>query len=145
MKALVRIIAVIAGCISLSVCASFPGAHPAYIHALQDLRAAGWLIEHRPGDWARTSGELEAMNQIEAAIDDIKKASLHDEKGINDYPQPDELPDAKGMLHQAIDYLNKARIDVSQEEDNAYSNGLRHSSIGHIDAAILATERAIGD
>jgi tetratricopeptide (TPR) repeat protein len=128
---------------SLVFCATFHSAHPAYIHALQDLRAASRLIERRPGDWARTADELEGMNQIEAAINDIKKASLYDGKGINDYPQPDVSSDAKGMLHEALDYLNKAQIDVSQKENSPYSKELQQSAIGHINAAILATNRAI--
>ena len=30
--------------------ADLPGHHPAYLHALTDLRAARWNLEHRPGD-----------------------------------------------------------------------------------------------
>jgi hypothetical protein len=38
--------------------------HPAYLHALADLRAARWLIEHRPGDWTQTGDEMEAVRSI---------------------------------------------------------------------------------
>ncbi|KAF3997718.1 hypothetical protein [Glaciimonas immobilis] len=30
--------------------AAEPGRHPSYIHALQDLDIANWLIAHRAGD-----------------------------------------------------------------------------------------------
>ncbi|MEO7105551.1 MAG: hypothetical protein ABIZ09_04185, partial [Rhodoferax sp.] len=33
-----------------------PQQHPAYLHALSDLRAARWLIAHRPGN-AKVSGD----------------------------------------------------------------------------------------
>ena len=29
--------------------ADLPGRHPAYLHALTDLRTARWMVEHRPG------------------------------------------------------------------------------------------------
>jgi hypothetical protein len=35
--------------------------HPAYLHALSDLRAARWLIQHRPGDWVQNGDEMEAV------------------------------------------------------------------------------------
>jgi hypothetical protein len=46
---------------TLVFCATFGNAHSADIHALQDLNAAGCLIEHRSGDWARTADEFEAQ------------------------------------------------------------------------------------
>lgn len=36
----------------LSACADLPGMHPGYLHALTDLRAARWNLEHRAGDAA---------------------------------------------------------------------------------------------
>ena len=35
----------------LAACAQpLPGKHPAYLHALTDLRTARWLLNHQPGD-----------------------------------------------------------------------------------------------
>jgi hypothetical protein len=122
-----------------------PSRHPAYLHALSDLRAARWLIEHRPGDWAQTADESESVRHIDAAINDIKKAALDDGKNINDHPPLDEHPDHRGRIHEALKYLRKARADIAREEDNAFANGLRDRAIGHIDAAIGAARRVFSE
>src|SRR5580693_2559031 len=119
--------------------------HPAYLHALSDLRAARWLIEHRPGDWAQTNDEVEAVRQIDAAINDIRKAAFNDGKNPNDHPPVDENPDHRGRIHEALQYLNKARADISHEEDNAFANGLRDRAIGHIDGAIRASRHVFNE
>src|ERR1700683_2466093 len=98
----------------------FQGKHPYYLHALSDLRAARWMIEHRPGNWARTTDEVEAVRQIDAAIGEIKKASIEDGKNLEDHPPVDERNDHDGRLHEAVDFLKKARQDVGHDEDNKF-------------------------
>jgi hypothetical protein len=122
-----------------------PAQHPAYLHALSDLRAARWLLEHRPGDWVQTSDEQESIQQIDAAIGQIKAAAFDDGKNANARPPVDEHPDNRGRIHQALQFLNKARADIASEEDNGYANGLRDRAIGHIDAAIRAARRVFKD
>jgi len=133
--------AFLAGCVATPP----PQRHPAYLHALSDLRAARWLIEHRPGDWAQTNDEVEAVHQIDAAINDIKKAAFNDGKNPNDRPPVDENPDHRGRIHEALQFLNKARTDISHEEDNAFANGLRDRAIGHIDGAIRASRHVFNE
>jgi hypothetical protein len=135
-------VALFAGCVAAP---PPPARHPAYLHALTDLRAARWLIEHRPGDWAQTADENEAVRQIDAGINDIKKAAFDDGKNINDHPPLDEHPDHRGRIHEALQYLNKARADIAREEDNAYADGLRDRAIRHIDAAIGSARRVFSD
>jgi len=118
-----------------------PAHHPAYLHALSDLRAARWMIEHRPGDWAQTADEGESVRQIDAAINDIKKAAFDDGKNVNDHPPLDDHPDHRGRIHEALQFLRKARADIAREEDNAFADGLRDRAIGHIDGAIGAARR----
>jgi hypothetical protein len=121
----------------------FQGKHPYYLHALSDLRAARWMIEHRPGNWQRTVDEIEAVKQIDAAIGEIKKAALDDGKNIDDHVKVDERNDHDGRLHEAADFLRKARQDVGHDEDNQFAQGLQARAYMHIDAAINATKRAI--
>jgi len=123
--------------------AQAPGKHPSYLHALSDLRAARWMIQHRPGNWLQTDFEMTAINQIDAAINDIKKASIFDGKNIDDHPQVDERNDHIGRLHEAHDFLKKARQDVNQEEDDPFTQGLKGRSIKHISAALHAVDNAI--
>jgi hypothetical protein len=142
-----RVAALALGVAFLSGCASSPppARHPAYLHALSDLRASRWLIEHRTGDWAQTADEVDAVRQIDAAINEIKRAALDDGKNLNDHPPLDEHPDHRGRIHEALQFLHKARSDVAREEDNAYAQGLRNRAIGHIDAAIRSARRVFND
>src|ERR1700729_114231 len=66
--------------------ADLPGKHPAYLHALSDLRAARWMLEHRPGDAAVSAHEDVAISEIDAAIGEIKHAAIDDGKDIHDHP-----------------------------------------------------------
>jgi hypothetical protein len=120
-----------------------PGDHPYYLHALSDLRAARWMVEHRPGNWVQTDDEHEAVRQIDAAIGEIKKASIDDGKNLEDHPPVDEHPDHRGRLHDAVDFLKKARQDISHDEDNRFAQGLQMRAYDHIDKALGAVRRAI--
>ena len=117
--------------------------HPAYLHALSDLRAARWLLEHVPGNWVRTTDEVNAVQKIDDAIDEIRKASIDDGKDIKDHPAVDERPDRPGRLHDAVEYLRKARADIEREEDAGRIRGLRNRAAAHIEGAIRFTEAAI--
>jgi hypothetical protein len=149
MKNIMRLLSLALVALLVGACASPPPPppphHPFYIHAMSDLRAARWLIEHRPGDWAQSSDEVEAVHQIDAAIRDMQAAAIDDGKNIDYHPGVDERPDHRGRLHEAIEYLRKARQDVDQSEDNPAVRGLRNRSIGHIDAAINSVRRVFNE
>ena len=119
------------------------GEHPYYLHALSDLRAARWMIQHRPGNWQQTVDEIEAVHRIDAAIGEIKKASIEDGKNPEDHPPVDERADHPGRLHAALGFLRKARQDISHDEDNRFAQGLQARAYGHIDGAITAVKKAI--
>jgi hypothetical protein len=133
-------------CATLSTQAAFKlnaADHPYYLHALSDLRAARWMIEHRPGNWQQTVDEVKAVQEIDAAIGEIKKASIDDGKNLQDHPPVDEKNDHDGRLHEAVDFMTKARQDISQDEDNRFAEGLQTRAYNHIDAAIAAIKKAI--
>ena len=125
--------------------ADLPGKHPAYLHALTDLRTARWMLEHRPGDAAVSGNEDAAITEIDAAIREIKHAAIDDGKNVNDHPNVDVAADRPGRLHKALELLHKVHGDVAREEDDPMVKGLRNRAVGHIDAAIEATRHAIGD
>jgi hypothetical protein len=81
-KVPVRMALVLAAIMTLTFCVSLQSNHPAYLHSLSDLRAARWMIEHRPGGWDRTLDETEAVRQIDAAINEIRKSAGDDGKNI---------------------------------------------------------------
>ena len=120
-----------------------PAHHPAYLHALTDLRDARWNLEHRAGDAGVRAQEDVAIVEIDRAIGDATVAAEEDGKNIYEHPQEDARLDWRGRLHHADELLHKARNDVAQGESNGAAVELRNRVIGHIDLAIQATERAI--
>jgi hypothetical protein len=120
-----------------------PSDQASYLHALSDLRAARWLIDHRPGNWQQTTNEINAVKEIDEAIKNIKAAAIDDNKAIDDHPVLDEKPNRIDRLHEADDFLKKAHEDVDQENDDSFANGLRNNSYQHIDAAMIAVKTAI--
>ena len=120
-----------------------PGRHPAYLHALTDLRAARWLIEHRPGDARVSADEDVAITRIDEAIREIKRAAIDDGKDIHDHPPVDAQLDNRGRLHRAEELLHKVHDDIAREEDDPLTRGLRDRAVRHVDEAMGATHHAI--
>lgn len=131
--------------VSLTANADLPGKHPYYLHALSDLRAARWMLEHRPGDAAVSGQEDTAIVEIDAAIGEIKHAAIDDGKDIHDHPAVQGPNDRPGRLHKALELLHKVHSDVAREEDDPMVKGLRDRAVAHIDGAIHATDLAIRD
>jgi hypothetical protein len=125
--------------------ADLPGQHPYYLHALSDLRAARWMLEHRPGDVAVSASEDVGITEIDKAIGEIKRAAIDDGKNVADHPPVDLPNDRPGRLHKALDLLHKAHSDLNREEDDPMTRGLKDRALHHVDEAIHATEGAVGD
>jgi ribosomal protein L12E/L44/L45/RPP1/RPP2 len=120
-------------------------AHPSYLHALSDLRNARWNLERRGGDPQMKWDEHHAFDSIDRALADIKHAAIDDGKNLQDPPPVDAQEPRAGRLHKALSALQAARADVSQEEDNAFANGLRARGLKNIDEAIHFTEQGIAE
>jgi hypothetical protein len=118
------------------------GKHPAYLHALTDLRAARAHLQAHDGGELRHE-EKEAIHAIDDAIAEIKRASIDDGKDLNDHPPVDAGLDYTGRLHRAKELLEKAHQDIAHEEDNSFAQGLQQRAFGHIDKAIHETNEAI--
>lgn len=122
-----------------------PNAHPAYLHALSDLRNARANVERKGGDAAMKWDEHVAIEHIDRAIAEIKQASIDDGKNLDEHPAVDAKEPRSGRLHKALAALKQARADIEHEEDNAGARGLRSRAVGQIDAAIHATDEGIAD
>jgi len=139
-------LALAASCASLGASAAdLPGKHPAYLHALTDLRAARWNLEHRPGDAAVSAQEDVAIVETDRAIHEARVAAMEDGKNIEDRPHEDAALDRPGRLHHALELLRKAKDDVAREEDNPETRNLRNRIVEHVDLALEATKHAIHD
>ena len=124
-----------------SMAQQLPGKHPGYLHALTDLRAARWFLNHQAGDARVYANEDIGITEIDAAIGEIKHASIDDGKDLNDHPNVDVNEHGSRLL-KSIETLKKARADLEREEDNPEVRGLRDRAWGHIDRAIHAAEKA---
>jgi len=127
-----------------SMAQQLPGKHPAYLHALTDLRAARWFLYHQAGDAKVYADEDVGITEIDAAINEIKRAGIDDGKDINDHPNVDVHEHGSRLL-KSIETLKKARSDIAKEEDNPDVLKLRDRAWGHIDHAIHAAEKAHGE
>jgi hypothetical protein len=123
--------------------ADLPGKHPAYLHALSDLRSARWMLEHRPGGVAVSGQEDVAITEIDRAIGEIKHAAIDDGKDVHDHPAVDVPGNNPGRLHKALELLHKVHSDVAREEDDPMTQGLRDRALGHIHLATVATKTAL--
>jgi tetratricopeptide (TPR) repeat protein len=119
-----------------------PGHHPAYLHALSDLRDARAHLQHLSSEGV-IDEELRSIDQIDKAIGEIKRAAIEDGKNIEDHVAIDTGLSRSGRLHKALELLDKARHDASGEEDQANTQGLQLRVIAHIDAAHHLVEQAI--
>jgi hypothetical protein len=143
---LLAALALAASFTALTACAAdLPGKHPAYLHALVDLRAARWNLEHRPGDAAVSAQEDVAIVETDRAIHEAQVAAMEDGKNVAVKPHEDAALDRPGRLHHALELLRQAKDDVAREEDNPESRDLRHRIVQHVDAALEATKHAIHD
>jgi hypothetical protein len=112
--------------------AQVPGPHPAYLHALSDLRAArhylndGWA-------WAPVrNDDNAAIREIDGAIGEIKHASIDDGKGLNDPFPIDAGLSPRDRFRKAEELLRSARNDLSKAEDVPQARGLRDRAIAHV-------------
>jgi hypothetical protein len=119
-----------------------PGKHPAYLHALSDLRDARAHLEHFSSDPVDQEEE-HAIAQIDKAIGEIKHAAIMDGKDIQDHVPVDAHMPRDGRLHKAMELLDKAKQDVMGEEDQPDTQGLQMRVLHHIDEARQFVKYAI--
>ena len=118
------------------------GKHPAYLRALSDLRDARAHLQ-RPDGGALHAEERAAVEEIDHAIDEIKRAAFDDGKNIEERPPVDPHKPWVGRLHDARELLDHAHHDIEKEEDNPGARGLRDRVIVHIDRAHHHVDEAI--
>ena len=122
-----------------------PDKHPAYLHALTDLRHARAQVERRGGDPEMKWDEKVVIHEIDEAIREIKAAAIDDGKSLQDHPPVDGKVDFPGRLHRALELLHKADKDCHEEEDNIYAKGLQKRATQHIGEAIRFTEQGLAN
>jgi hypothetical protein len=120
-----------------------PGRHPAYLHALSDLRDARAHLGVFTPDGHIDREEQHAIEEIDAAIGEIKHAAIDDGKDVRDHVPVDAGMDRRGRFHRALELLDKAHHDIDKEEDDPSTRGLQHRAIHHIDEAHHTVEHIV--
>ncbi|NYF88240.1 hypothetical protein RBB79_01870 [Tunturiibacter empetritectus] len=119
-----------------------PGPHPAYLHALSDLRAARHYLNDGWAWGPVKHDDNEAIKHIDAAINEIKHASIDDGKGLNDPFHIDTGLSPHDRFRKANELLYAAHRDLEHAEDVPQAHGLRDRAIEHIDYAHTIVDNA---
>ena len=122
--------------------ADTPGHHPAYLHALADLRDARAHLEHFINEPVAPE-EAHAIEHIDKAIGEIKRAAIMDGKNIQDHVPVDTHLGRHDRFVKAMELLDKAQRDVSGEEDQPDTQGLQLRVIHHIEEAKHSVHHAL--
>jgi hypothetical protein len=122
--------------------ADTPGHHPAYLHALADLRDARAHLEHATTEPV-VPEEVHAIDHIDKAIGEIKQAAIMDGKNIGDHMPIDTHLGRHDRFVKALELLDKAQHDVSGEEDQPDTMGLQLRVIRHIEEARHSVKHAL--
>lgn len=109
--------------------------HPAYLHALSDLRMQRFYLERASPNPVFDAERQHAIEEIDDAIREIKAASIEDDKNINFHPPADVETTPGNRYRKAREAGNAAWQDIHREEDNGYAHGLKHRALKHIEEA----------
>jgi hypothetical protein len=122
--------------------AQAPGPHPEYIYALQDLRLARAYLNDGWGWEAVRQQDSQAVQQIDAAIHDIKAAAIDDGRGIGDHPALEPNLGWHDRFGHAEDRLKRAHDDIARAQAMNENVDLRNRALRHIDAAEQIVDEA---
>jgi len=140
------LIAVIAGAlIPAAADAQWWRRHPAYLHAMSNLRKVFWLLRHRgPADPMARDEENVALRETRAAYQELLNAAIMDDYDIDARPPATmNWYDHRGRLHHVVDLLRETQVLLEREEEDPAASGLRDRAIAHIKLAARATDLAI--
>jgi hypothetical protein len=111
--------------------APMPAIHPAYLHAISDLRYARALL-FRP-DWGPVMHDQRAaVEEIDHAIGEAKRAAIDDGKNPEDHPPIDRGLGWEGRFRKAMELLNSAEHDLSEAETNGAAAGWRNAALMNV-------------
>jgi hypothetical protein len=119
-----------------------PAAHPHYLSAISDLRYARALL-YRP-DWRDIMRDQRAaVDEIDHAINEAKRAAIDDGKNIDDHPPIDRGLGWEGRFRKAMEMLDAANRDLSFEEDNRNAAAWRGAAMRNVQNAKDYVARAM--
>jgi hypothetical protein len=112
-----------------------PGRHPAYLHALSDLRLMRAYLDRLTPSERIDAESQHAIDEIDAAIHGIKLASIDDGRDLRDHVAVDARITPANRFRKAREAGNTAWAGVNHAEDNDFARGLKHRALDHIESA----------
>jgi hypothetical protein len=109
--------------------------HPQYLHALSDLRMMRGYLDRQTPDEHLDDEATAAIHEIDAAMEQIKAASIDDHKDVHADMPTDAKLSYTDRYRKARDFGDAAWHDVDQAEDNGSVKGLKHRALDHIEKA----------
>lgn len=118
-----------------------PAAHPRYLQAIADLRYARALL-YRP-DWRDVMRDQRAaVEEIDRAIGEARRAAIDDGKNPDDHPPIEARMGWGDRFRRAMELLNSAQGNLSFEEDNRMAAGWRAAAMANVNNAKAFVARA---
>ena len=116
--------------------------HPAYLHALSNLRQARALLQtdSRPGFREEKN---RALDEIDRAIREVRMAVREEGRDSRWSPPPATQGDPDRPLRSAMTLLDEAHGDVARGVDTSDYRGLQDRALRHIDEARRSLGRAL--
>jgi hypothetical protein len=127
---------------SNQITAQVPGPHPAYLHAIRDLREARQLLQYNFTNPVHVQGAAAAIGKIDAAIGELKNASHIDEKNLEAAPRDKEMP-PEGRFHKVDALLKSAWDDTNRPESDPTARPQKEHAMQHITEARTAIAKCI--
>jgi hypothetical protein len=121
-----------------------PAIHPRYLSALSDLRYARALL-WRPDFREVMRDQRAAVEEIDRAIAEAKRAAIDDGKNIDDHPAIDAHMGWEGRFRKAMELLDHARGDLSFVETNMAAAPWRDAARANVERARAFVEKAMRD
>ena len=118
--------------------------HPRYLSAISNLRYARALL-FRP-DWRDVMRDQRAaVEEIDHAIGEAKRAAIDDGKNIDEHPPVDVRAGWEGRFRKAMEVLDAAMSDLSFQEPNRGAAEWRTAALANVQRARGLVQKAMRD
>ena len=117
--------------------------HPQYLRALSDLRLMRAYLDRQTPDEHVDDEAARAIQEVDAAIQEIRAASIDDGKDIHDHMPVDSRETFSSRYRKAREAGDAAWHDVNQAEENGSVRDLKHRALDHIEKANHITDHII--
>ena len=121
-----------------------PAIHPAYLRAISDLRYARALLFR--SEWRPVMRDQQAaVEEIDRAIGEAKRAAIDDGKNIDEHPPIDRGLAWEGRFRKSMELLDSAERDLSQAESNGAAAAWRNAALANVQHAKAFVAKAMRD